>query len=98
MKGMDQLVERHIIEYDSRQRHIEEAFKDARQKAADRPEFQDKLSTLADKHGELVNDVENMKEGKVDKNAVKAIEEAGPMGIWYGLISELETLVEHMEE
>lgn len=98
MKGFDHLVEQHIREYDSHQKHIEELFKNAQQKATDKPEFQDKLGTLADKHGALVNDVEDMKEGKVDKNAVKAIEEAGPMGIWFGLVSEIETLVEHMEE
>jgi hypothetical protein len=42
----------------------------------------------------MVCKLNEMKHGKIDDHAIEDIERAGPMGIWFGLIDELETFLE----
>lgn len=98
MEGWEQLIEHHIREYESRQKHMDELLERAEKEVEDRPELKGDLSAIKSKHDEMVDSVADFKQGKVDKHAVEAIETAGPMGVWFGLISELETLIEGLEK
>ena len=98
MHDKEQLVEQHIREYESRQKHIDELLQRAKKHAQDRPELHEDLTLIQDKHEEMVSSVQDLKQGRIDEQAIQAIEQAGPMGVWYGLISELETLLEGLEK
>lgn len=96
MDGREQLVELHVREYIARQKHLDELLERAREHASNDPEFHDDLTVLAGKHDDMAAHVERFQRGDVDEEAVKAIEEAGPMGVWYGIMSELESLIERV--
>ena len=98
MHDMEQLVEQHIREYESRQKHIDELLQRAEKHAQDKPELHEDLTQIEGKYEEMVNKVQDFKQGHIDEQAIQAIEEAGPMGVWFGLISELETLIEELEK
>ncbi len=97
MQGKEHLVEQHIREYESRQRHIEELMEKAKA-VAEEPHHVEDLTVLSGSHEEHVVNVEKLKQGHHDEDTVQAIEDAGPMGIWYGLISELEAFIERAEK
>ncbi len=98
MHDMEQLVEQHIREYESRQKHIDELLQRAKKHAQEKPELHDDLTQIQDRHEQMVSNMQEFKEGRIDEQAVQAIEQAGPMGVWFGLISELETLIEELEK
>ena len=98
MHDKEHLVNEHVKEYESRQLHVDELLQRAEQHVADQPELEEDLNTIKSRHDEMVSHVHDFRQGKVDEQAIKAIETAGPMGIWYGLISELETLIEGLKK
>ena len=98
MHDMEQLVEQHIREYESRQKHIDELLQRAKKHAQEKPELHEDLTLIQDRHEQMVSNMQEFKEGRIDEQAVQAIEQAGPMGVWFGLISELETLIEELEK
>ncbi len=98
MQDKEHLVDQHIREFESRQKHIDELLQRAEQHAKDKPELHEDLTQIEGKYEEMVNSVQDFKQGNIDEQAIKAIEEAGPMGVWFGLVSELETLIEELEK
>jgi len=98
MQDKEHLVDQHIREYESRQRHVDELLERAEKHIANQPEHQESLSEIKARHDEMVGSVQSFKQGKANKQAVQAIEQAGPMGVWFGLISELESLLEVLEK
>ena len=98
MHGREHLVDQHIMEFESRQRHVDELLQRAERRVEDRPELQDDLTVLQTRHTEPTSHEEDFRQGEINAQAVKAIKEAGPMGIWYGVISELESLLEGLEK
>lgn len=53
MQTKEHLIEQHIREFESRQRHIEEVFQREKQQAESESNLQDDLSTLQNKHDEV---------------------------------------------
>lgn len=98
MQNREHLIDQHIREYESRQKHVDELIQRAHEHAEGQPDAKQDLDKLVGKHGKLVSGLEDLKQGKVDPHAVEAIEEAGPMGVWFGLVSELETFIEGVEK
>jgi hypothetical protein len=96
--SIEQLVDQHIREYESRQKHVDELLQNVSQHVERNPEILDDLTVVGSKRDELSRDLEELKQRPVNEYAVHEIEDAGPMGIWYGLISELETLIERAEK
>ena len=98
MHSKEQLVELHIREYESRQKHVDELLHAVKKHAENKPELHDDLKAFSEKRDDLSEDLAALKQRPIDEWAVHEIEDAGPMGIWYGLISELETLIERIEK
>jgi len=82
MHSKEQLIDQHIREYESRQKHMDELLQGTEKHTENNPEPQ---ANQADPRQRQIN-----------KWATHEIKDAGPMGIWYGLISELETLIERI--
>ena len=97
MTTREQLVNQHIREFESRQHHIDELLLHARQHAARLPFLKKDLLGIENRHQKLLCDLSEMKQGRIDHDAIQDIEQAGPMGIWFGLIDELETFIERTE-
>ena len=97
MQDKEHLVDQHILEYESRQKHVDELLERAEKHVEGKSEHKDSLAAIKTRHEEMVGNVVDFKQGKVDEHAVQAIEQAGPMGVWFGLISELESLLEILE-
>ena len=98
MTSIEQLVEQHIQEFESRQAHIDELLEKARHHASDIPVVKDDLISIESKYEALLCDLNELKQGNYQDKAIEAIENAGPMGVWFGLISELESLIENVEK
>jgi hypothetical protein len=97
MTTREQLVNQHIREFESRQHHIDELLQQARQHAARLPFLKQDLLDIENRHGSLLCDIDEMRHGRIDVHAIQDIERAGPMGIWFGLIDELETFIERTD-
>ena len=98
MHSKEQLVELHIREYESRQKHVDELLHTVREHAENKPELHNNLKAFREQRDGLSEELTELKQRPIDEWAVHEIEDAGPMGIWYGLISELETLIERVEK
>ena len=96
MHSKEQLVNEHITEFESRQKHVDELLDTARTQVGNKPEYQDDLTVFDGKRDELTNDLEELKNRSAEEWAAHEIEDAGPMGVWYGLISELEAFIEKL--
>jgi hypothetical protein len=98
MHSKEQLVELHIREYESRQKHVDELLHTVKKHAENKPELQDNLKAFKEQRDGLSEELTELKQRPIDEWAAHEIEDAGPMGIWYGLITELETLIERIEK
>ena len=98
MHSKEQLVDLHIREYESRQKHVDELLHTVRKHVANEPELQNDLKAFREQRDGLSEELTELKQRPINEWAVHEIEDAGPMGIWYGLISELETLIERVEK
>jgi hypothetical protein len=86
-----QLVEQHIIEYESHLKHIDELLERAIEKM---PPGQPELKELTAKREELVDHIEAMRLKNLEDWREKEMEMAGPMGIWDAVAQQLEELIE----
>ena len=98
MISKEQLVDQHIREFESRQAHIDELLGKARTHATSVPVVKDDLISIESKYEKLLCDLHELKQGNYQEHAIEAIEDAGPMGVWFGLVSELESLIEDLED
>jgi hypothetical protein len=92
------LAEQHILEYETRLKHIDELLTHAHENmSAGQPELSAELQELTAKRQELVAHLEQMRGKSFAEWQEKEIERDGPMGIWDALAQQLEKLVERLE-
>ncbi len=91
----EQLVERNILHYEARLKHVDELFEKAH-KAVETtaPEASEELNELKKERGKLADDLEKLKQKSLEEWA----KEGGPMVIWDLLAERLEKLVERLEK
>lgn len=97
MTNTEQLVERHIKEYEARLKHIDELMKQAEQAAAAAEENQTldtELSELRLNRDKLDRELEAM----VKKSATDWAQKGGPMVMWDVMAERLEHLIERAEQ
>ena len=88
----EQLVERNILHYEARLKHVDELFEKAHKAAA--PEASEELAELKKERGKLADDLEKLKQKSLEEWA----KEGGPMVIWDLLAERVEKLVERLEK
>lgn len=100
MTHLEHLVERRVLEYESRRRHVDELFDRVQRRLRDRArdaallEHLDALQATRDallhaRHGELPESLTTW--NSVDFRAT------GPMAVWDAVAQQLERLVERLE-
>lgn len=95
MNNLEQMVERHVREYESRLRHMDELLE--RVEKIDAAPARTELADLLKRRDELAVHLDDMKLKSVDDWAEEELAMAGPMAIWDAVAQRLETLVERFE-
>jgi predicted nuclease with TOPRIM domain len=99
MTDITQMVEQHILAYESRQKHMEELLARARAhvgEGAEHAEARAHLERITQEHSRLSEGLDALKRRGPTDWREEEIEQAGPMGIWDALAEQLETLVEKL--
>lgn len=100
MTTKEQLVEQHIREYESRQKHVDELLAQASKVVETSPAqgAQHEVALYQNQHDNLVEHTEQMKKMPLDHWREETIQSAGPMAIWDVIAQKLEDLVERVEK
>lgn len=96
MTGIDHLVEQHILEHESRLKHIDELLERAEKAVGDeaeRGQLSAELTVLKRDREELSGLIEKIKQDPAEYWQKKAFEKAGPMGMWDAVAQRLEKLL-----
>ena len=92
MTKFNQLAEQHIVEHQSRMKHIDELMEKAEQ--AGDEESKEELAELKEKQTEMGDYIEQLKE----KSPEQLMETAGPMVMWELVAQRLEKLIEKIKK
>lgn len=93
MKTEEQLVEKHVMEYASRLKHIDELITRADKAEDQSSTHKAELSELKQEREKLAGHLEEIRQQSLEEWA----KEGGPMVIWDLVAERLERLVEHLE-
>jgi len=97
MTNEEHLINQHILEYESRLKHIDELLEKAESNSKGdeaQVEQAEDLKNLKEKRIELKNYIDSVKTMSVDHWEKDAINMAGPMAVWDAVAQQLEKLVE----
>lgn len=94
MTDINQLVERHVIEYESRLKHIDELLQRAQEA---KEESGAGLTELRRDREELSGHIQELKKQPPEYWQKKGLEKAGPMGVWDAVAQRLEDLAERID-
>jgi len=100
MTNKEHLIEQHILEYESRMRHIDELYQRAHQAAGkidNADEAQSRLDELAAQRALLQETTDSFKTMPLDRWREATARNAGPMAVWDILAQKLEDFVERHE-
>ena len=100
MTTTEQLITRHIREYESRLKHIDELFARAQKVSEildEHAESNVKLEQYRHQREELAKKSDELKKMAVSNWREEMLQSAGPMGLWDILAQELEDFVERHE-
>ncbi len=93
MRNEEKLVEAHVMEYESRLKHIDELIERSDKAKKLAAEHQAELSELKRERENLASNLEEI--GKL--SAQEWAKKGGPMVVWDIVAERLERLVEHLE-
>lgn len=93
---LDQMVHQHILEYESRLKHMDELLGRAR-KARLPAEEAEQLASVERERDELSGRLEELRRQSPPQSSAEAFEIFGPMGVWDTVANKLENLVERLE-
>lgn len=101
MTTKEHLVEQHIIEYESRRKHIDELIaraNEASKELHDEHAIRTELKQVQGEHDKAVEKTEELKKMPLEHWREESIKSAGPMAIWDIIAQKLEDLVERIEK
>jgi Skp family chaperone for outer membrane proteins len=97
MTNYSHLAEQHIIEFESRLKHLDELLARANKDiAGEEHELAEELKELTAKREELAGHLDTMRLKSREEWQEKEIVQAGPMGIWDAVAQQLEMLIERL--
>jgi len=100
MSSKEHLIEQHILEYESRMRHIDELYERAHKAAAAKGtqgEAHDDLREFAAQRSLLRESTDKIRAMPLDRWREDTVRAAGPMAVWDILAQKLEDFVERHE-
>ena len=96
--SLDQRVQQHILEHESRLKHVDELLERAQRKTAKaEADAAEQLANAKRKRDTLSRQVEAFKLRPPGQWSEAEFEKTGPMVVWDTLAQQLEKLVERME-
>jgi predicted component of type VI protein secretion system len=99
MTGIEHLVEQHILEYESRLKHVDELLERAHKAVEKEPSpVSEELAALKEEREKFAAHLEELRLKSLQDWREEEIEKAGPMGVWDALAQQLEKLVERFEK
>jgi hypothetical protein len=101
MTDIAHLVEQHILEHESRRKHLDELLATARERAAQSPErahLRSELEAIEKERDRLTVRLDELKLKDLDEWRQEEIEKSGLMGIWDAVAQQAEELVERLEK
>ena len=98
MTSIEKLVEQHVLEYESRLKHVDELLERAH-KATEKepPAVSEELAALKKERERFAAHLEELRLKSLQDWREEEIEKAGPMGIWDALAQQVENFVERLE-
>lgn len=100
MTTKEQLIDRHIREYESRLKHIDELYQRAHKATEhldDEHETRSELQEYASQRHQLLQKTSDIKTMSVSNWREETIQNSGPMAIWDVLAQKLEDFIERHE-
>ncbi|MGA8260461.1 MAG: hypothetical protein WB783_09640 [Arenicellales bacterium] len=100
MTDSNDLIEQHILRYESHLNHIDEMLHQAGKHVAAGtapPEAEAELDELKEEREKLAGHLSEMKRKGPEEWERETLERAGPIGIWDAVAQRLEKLVEHLD-
>jgi len=101
MTNVDRMAEQHILEYESRQKHIGELLERVREKTAVGAGYSDvraRLEEIQKEQDRLIVRLDELKLKNLDNWRVEEIERSGLMGLWDALAQQVEKLAERLDK
>jgi hypothetical protein len=97
MTNFTHLTEQHMLEFESRLKHIDELLTRAKEGVTGEQEDQAaELKELTSKREKLADQLTEMRLKPGEDWQEKEIEQAGPMGIWDAVALQIENLIERL--
>ena len=96
MNQLNRMIQQHILEHESRLKHVDELLERAQQKIA-KEDAAEQLAKAKQERDKLSSQVEEFKVRAPDQWSEADFERTGPMVVWDTLAQQLERLVERME-
>jgi hypothetical protein len=98
MTQLDRMIHQHILEHESRLKHMDELLERAQQKAAKAEgDAAEQLAKAKQERDKLSGQVEALKVRPPDQWSEAEFEKTGPMVVWDTVAQQLEKLVERLE-
>jgi hypothetical protein len=98
MTQLNRLIQQHVLEQESRLKHIDELLERAQQKAARREsDAAEQLAEVKRERDRLSSQVEEFRVRPPDQWSEEEFRKTGPMVVWDTVAQELEKLVERLE-
>ena len=94
---LNQLVQQHILEHESRMKHVDELLERARKDKAGGSDADEELAGMKLERDKLSSRVEAFKLKPPEQWSTEEFEKTGPMVIWDALAQQLEKLIERIE-
>lgn len=101
MSDINDMVEQHVLEFQSRQKHMEELLAQARELAGAEPERADvrsEIERLAKEHDRLSGLLDRLRQKAPGDWQEEQIAYDGPMAVWDIIAQDLEKLIERLTE
>jgi hypothetical protein len=95
MTQLNRLIQQHILEHESRLKHVDELLERAQERIA--TEDAEQLAKVKQERDKLSGQIEEFKLRPPDQWSKEEFEKTGPMVVWDTLAQKLEKLVERME-
>lgn len=99
MPNINDMAEQHILEFESRQKHMEELLARARELTgsdAGREDVRSEIERLATEHDRLSGVLDRLKQKAPKDWQKEEIAYSGPMAVWDIIAQNLEELVEKL--
>ena len=97
MNQLNRMIQQHILEHESRLKHVDELLERAQQKIAKEGDAAEQLAKAKQERDKLSGQIEEFKVRPPDQWSEADFERTGPMVVWDTLAQQLEKLVERME-